>query len=480
MRFQDIEFGKTSGEAEAAEMPHLVAQGYFDDGLLEPFMQRKKWLLLARKGAGKSMLGEKIKQIASLSKGTSAATLTHLADFPYKAFSHLMPGNVESASRYPASWSWLLCLQIIDALRNHPAVNTPLNIDANKAIGQLQTIGLLPTADLQRLVVQSSKSGFKAKIPKLLEYFNEGDKTNTPTDLAFLNLVASLKDLISKYSFHGQQYLIIDGLDDILTKEAVQYETLSALVFEAGRLNSYFASKNLPIWIIVLCRTDIYEVLPGPNKNKVRQDSSVEIDWYPQSGIVEQSKLHDLANLRAQLSLKCPVDVFSDFFPMHMDHGVATKKFLTDLTRHTPRDFIALLTQIQRAAKNNPVSRAEILEGAKLYSEKYFLPEIKDELVGYVSPRELQIFLNSVSEIHERRFNMDTLGKVAATLGLQRDKLDVLMHALFAASAVGMTWRDSHTKQDRFEFRFRNPNASFSPKRTVVLHKGLWKALNIN
>ena len=162
-----------------------------------------------------------------------------------------------------------------------------------------------------------------------------------------------------------------------------------------------------------------------------------------------------------------------------MDHGVSTKKFLTDLTRHTPRDFIALLTQIQRAAKGSPVAKAEIVEGAKLYSEKYFLPEIKDELVGYVSPRELQMFLNSVGEIHERRFSMSTLGKVASTLGLQRDKLDVLMHALFSASAVGMTWRDSHSKQERFEFKFRNPNASFSPKRTVVLHKGLWKALNV-
>ena len=79
MNFRDIEFGKTSGEEEAAEVPHLVADGYFDEGLLAPFLARKKWLVLARKGAGKSMLGEKIKQLAQASSENIAASLTHLA-----------------------------------------------------------------------------------------------------------------------------------------------------------------------------------------------------------------------------------------------------------------------------------------------------------------------------------------------------------------------------------------------------------------
>ena len=300
MTFRDIEFGKTSGEEEAAEVPHLIADGYFDQGSLAPFLARKKWLVLARKGAGKSMLVEKIKQIAQSSTDNISARLTHLADFPFKTFAQLMPGTSESGTRYPASWSWLLCLQLIDALHSHPGETRSLNIDANGAIAQLKSVGLLPTADLQRLVVRSAKSGFKAQIPKLLEYFTEDTSANTPADLAFLNLVASLKELIAKYNFYGQQFLIIDGLDDVLTRDEVQYETLSALIFETARLNAFFKSKKLPIWIIVLCRTDIYEVLPGANKNKIRQDSCIEIDWYPPSGVVEQSKLLDLANLSSK------------------------------------------------------------------------------------------------------------------------------------------------------------------------------------
>lgn len=480
MTFKTIEFGRTSGEAEAAEVPHLVAEGYVDDGLLAPFLSQKKWLLLARKGAGKSILGEKIKQVATDLKTASAVSLIHLADFPYKTFSQLMPSTAETASRYPASWSWLLCLQIIDALRGHPGATKSLNIDSNRAIAQLTKFGLLPTDDIQQLVVRSSKVGFKAQIPTILEVLGESSTGSIPPDLAFLNLVASLKSLISRYHFHGTQFLVIDGLDDVLTKAAIQYETLSALVFETSRLNAHFRVNKIPVWIIVLCRTDIYEVLPGANKNKIRQDSSIEIDWYPPSGDVDQSKLLTLINLRAKLSLGREIDVITECLPKTMDHGVSTKKYLTDLTRHTPRDFIALMTQIQKASGDDSPTRAEVLNGVKLYSEKYFLPEIKDELVGYVTARELEIFLNSVGEIHERRFSMQRLEGVAVPLGLPRPKIDILMHALFSASAIGLTWRDRATRQDWFEFKYRNPNATFNPARTVVLHKGLWKALNLH
>lgn len=480
MSFKAIEFGRTSGEAEAAELPRLVAEGYVDDGLLEPFLTRKKWLLLARKGAGKSILGEKIKQVASTSNDASAVSLIHLADFPYKTFSQLMPASIEAASRYPASWSWLLCLQIIDALSQHPGSNRQYNFDANGAIAQLKTFGLLPTTDIQQLVVRSSKAGFKAQIPTLLELVGETTAGGTPPDLAFLNLVASLKKLIRNYSFHGKQYLVIDGLDDILTKTSIQYDTLSALIFETARLNSHFKNENIPIWIIILCRTDIFEVLPGANKNKIRQDSCIEIDWYPPSGEVNQSKLISLANLRASLSLDKSIDIFSDYLPKVMDHGIGTKKYLADLTRHTPRDFIALLTHIQKSAKNEQLTKLEVVDGVKLYSEKYFLPEIRDELVGYASPKEFDMFLNSVGEIHDRAFTIDRLQKVAEPLGLPKTKLDVLLHALFSASAIGLTWRDRTTRQNRFEFKFRNPNATFNPARTIVLHKGLWKALNVN
>lgn len=53
-----------------------------------------------------------------------------------------------------------------------------------------------------------------------------------------------------------------------------------------------------------------------------------------------------------------------------------------------------------------------------------------------------------------------------------------MLHTLFAASAIGMTW-SGEGRQERFEFKFRNPHAVYNPHRTILLHKGLWKVLNL-
>jgi hypothetical protein len=341
----------------------------------------------------------------------------------------------------------------------------------------LRDVGLLPTTDLHRLVVQSTKSSFKAQIPKILEYLSEKTVANEAKDMAFLNLVDGLKSLITRYSFHGKQLLVIDGLDDILTNHTIQYETLTALIFEAQRLNEYFRKNKIEISIVVLCRTDLYEVLPGANKNKTRQDWALELDWYKVSSASERSSLIQVANLRANLSLKEDVDIFQKFLPPRIDGQPATK-YLTDLTRHTPRDFLMLLTHIQAATSPGGITRASILDGVKTYSEQYFLPEIKDELVGYVKPGDFDAFLNCLGEIHERRFTVSRLTQAAKSFGLPKIRLDIMLHALFAASAIGMTW-GAAGRQERFEFKFRNPHAVFNPHRTILLHKGMWKVLNL-
>lgn len=477
MSFGEIVFGKTSGEEEAAELPKLITDGYFDSGTLAKFLSREKWLVLGRKGSGKSILGEKLKSLAESSSDGSAVRLVHLADFPYRTFSQLIPNSIEASTRYPASWSWLLSLMLLDCLHEHPGSVKSKNVEADAAVGLLQGAGLLPILDLQKLVVLSSKGALRAQLPHLLEHIAEPSAIRATKDLAFLNLTEALKRLVQTYSFSGQQFLVIDGLDDILTNHDIQYETLSALIFEAQRLNSFFKTKRVPISIVVLCRTDLYEVLPGPNKNKIRHDLAVEIDWYRTRSKSENSSLVQLANLRASLSLGEPVDIFTKFLPRTLRSGQVVLKYLTDLTRHTPRDFLTLLTHIQAAQVDEPDGRASVIDGAKTYSEQYFLPEIKDELVGYTEAGDLNIFLNCVGEIHERQFTTARLASAAEAFGLPRRRLEILLHALFAASAIGMSWREGN--KERFEFKYRNPHAVFNPRRTILLHKGMWKALNL-
>jgi len=76
-----------------------------------------------------------------------------------------------------------------------------------------------------------------------------------------------------------------------------------------------------------------------------------------------------------------------------------TINFLLSQTRQTPRDFLQLLGNIQRFATDGEITQKQILSGVGTYSFDYFLPEIKDELVGYFAPQEVDLAMRLLASL---------------------------------------------------------------------------------
>jgi len=207
-----------------------------------------------------------------------------------------------------------------------------------------------------------------------------------------------LKELIKNARSTSRHYFVIDGLDEILTSREAQFKSLSALIFEVARLNELFSTNSVPAKIILLCRTDLYERIPGANKNKIRQDYAVELDWYHDVGDPHNSLLVQAAQLRGRRSLKGNVDLFTTFLPTEVDN-VEIARFLLEMTRHTPRDFLQLFHYMQKFSKGGRLSEAQIKAGLREYSIKYFLPEIQDELSGYANPTEIAQIISALSRL---------------------------------------------------------------------------------
>lgn len=474
LKLKEIEFGKARAELEGARYPELLKNGYLDyKGIYDKLKSGEKFLVLGHKGCGKSAIGEKLR----IEANRKAVSIVHLEDFPFKSFGKIFSGASEAESKYPASWSWLLLLMIIDNLRNDPGARDAINIDYNKSIKQLGEFGFLPTNDIKKLIIQSSKTTFKAQIPKILEYAKETSSAGSASDLQFLTLVEYLKKLTVEYSTEGGLVLVIDGLDDILTKREIQYQALSALIFEVDRLNLFFFNKKKEIHIVVLCRTELYERLPGPNKNKLRQDSAFELNWYHDPNQPYDSSLVKLINLRAKLSVGHEIDVFSEFMCSIID-GKETLHYLLDMTRHTPRDLINLMNNLKDFHDSGKMDRQQIFSALRQYSIDYFEPEIRDEMVGYVNSSDYQKFCSLVSLVRQREFTFSTLSTRASEVGLSNDTLETILKALYDCGAIGNKW-GTPSRSNRYEFKFRNKNSTLDKSKTIVLHRGLWKALNL-
>ncbi|NMY51060.1 hypothetical protein [Pseudomonas sp. WS 5011] len=479
MNFTDIEFGKATGEQESLSFPILLEKGFINkDNALEKLKSSDKFLILGFKGSGKSILGEKIKHESFPENKDSkfCTTVNHLADFPFKSFAKIFSGDAEPESKYPTTWQYLILTTLLEAFVEDPNGRDTENLEFRESISKLNEHGLLPIKNLKSLALRSSKTSFKVNLFKLLEYNQENSQNPKEQDILFLEVVDYLKELIPEFNTQSKHLLIIDGLDDILTLRDIQLKSLGALIFEAQRLNIWMQREKIPAKIIILCRTDLFEKLPVPNKNKIRQDYSVSLDWYHDPRDASNSMLVELANLRASLFLDGTSNIFDSFFEKETENKPTTH-FLLDHTRHTPRDFTQLLNNIKSFYKNEKISRNEIINGIRKYSTEYFLPEIKDELVGYIDDIVFDNFTQAVTQLKQREFKYTALIENIDLQKTPRDSVDSLLNALFKCSAIGNKW--SHSGNERYEFIFRNPHAQFDKTKTIVLHKGLWKSLNL-
>jgi hypothetical protein len=476
-KLSDIHFGYASAETERTQEPDLLLKGYVDFKKVISHAQfGPKFLFLGYKGAGKSAIAEKLSLIAENDYGTFVR-IVQLGDFPFKPFSKMIRGDAEPESKFPTAWSWILLIYVLESFAEDNAA-TYLDTDAfQRSLGAFREMGLSPNADPAKIVRTVAKTTFKLIVPHVGEIAGGGSSIKPPADIP--DYVEGLKKLSKEIRSPNSHYIVIDGLDDILTSREVQYKSLGALIFEVSRLNSMFSGAGVPIKIILLCRADLFEKVPNANKNKVRQDSAVELDWYHNPNDPGSSLLVDAANLRASRSLDREIDIFDEFFPKEID-GKPTINALLDMTRHTPRDFLQLLTNIQEFDNGGFYTPKEVRLGLRSYSIKYFLPEIHDELSGYADPEDLEKFFQILTKMGRREFTVDDLMKpsIQDGLDLSKDRIRSILKALFDCSALGNI-TNSLNGSPIFTFKFRNRHSVFNVSAKIILHKGLWKALNI-
>lgn len=473
--FEAIKFGYASAESERALAPELLVQGYYDhQGVVNEARSGAKFLFLGYKGSGKSAIGQKL-VIEADEDPNQFVTSLQLKDFPFNAFGKVGVSTDEPEARYPTSWAWLILLRLLGSFKQDEGANQ--DPEFAQAVSSLAKVGILPTDDLKNLVVKSSKNSFKAQIPALLEATHES--STNESGLGFLQLVNHLRALCSKFKSESSHLLVIDGLDDVLTQREVQYRSLAALLQETVKINQDLSAHGVPAKIIILCRTDIFELFPDANKNKVRQDSAVSLDWYHDTRNPEDSALVELADLRIQLATQIDTACLADYLPASID-GEPTINALLSLTRHTPRDFLQLLESIRVfGVEGKTLTIEQVLSGMRRYSINYFLPEIKDELVGVLSPAEIDASFALFSAMRSRDFKVSRLKEFAQASDhdmLRTLPIDRVLAALYERSAIGTV--HGNRGYDAYTFKFRNRNSTFGFPERLMMHKGIWKAMN--
>lgn len=398
-----------------------------------------------------------------------------LGDFPFTPFSKIVRGNSEPESKFPIAWSWLLFVYLIESFSADEGMSYDIPHVLQETFNEFKKLGLAPNQNISSIVRKSSKTGFKFQVPGFLEVNHEIGGAVNGSDIALY--VEGLRAIVLGVRSSSKHYITIDGLDDIITRRGTQNSALGSPFFEVGRLNDLFLANDVPAKIIVLCRTDLFERVSNANKNKARQDSAVVLDWYHDPNSPENSRLVEAANARAILALKRQVDIFDEFLPATLDR-LPTKKALLELTRHTPRDFLQLLKNIQSVTIGKISTEVEVKSGSRKYSIDYFLPEIKDELDGYCSVEEIDAIFSAISALRERELSYAEFKTAFIDAGGEDSRVDEILRTLFDCSAIGNV-QHRNGGNTHYTFCYRNRQSKFTKAERILLHKGLWKSLNL-
>jgi hypothetical protein len=472
----DIQFGFAAAEKEGAEAPNLLLDGFLDAAhLSDAALSGSPFLFLGYKGSGKTALAEHARLLAE-QRPDLFVTTTTLDHFSYADFKAVAGGTADYQVRYPTAWGWLLLVALIHSLEQDQAGLSRAPAAYTGTVGRLKELGIVG-ADLALLVASSSKQSFKASVPKFLEYTTE--RVSTGQDLQMHQLVTALKAAILAFPTENPHVIYIDGLDSIVTQKELQFQSLAALMHEAATLNQLFRREARPFKFVVLCRTDIFDRLPGANINKIRQDDSASLNWFDAPRDPDQTRLIRLVNLRAQQSLQRPVNVFREFFPEEVD-GRDARKVILDHTRHIPRDLIQVLRKLQQCSspERERLTPEEVKAGLRLYSQEYFLPELRNELAGYLDQDDVERSLLLLSSLQRARVSFAELEQTAAVLELGTIDLRGLVRALFDASCIGVV-TEAEGRRPHYTFKYRNPNVSIVPGQEMRIHPGALKGLNI-
>ena len=339
MNFKDINFGQASAEKENAYEPHLLLEGFLDNGgITTEARDGRKFLFLGYKGSGKSALSHHLK----LTQDESVlVNLELLDDFPYETFEQATKSQRDPKASFPVVWSWLLLLRVLESFSKDEGAKVGVSFLQN--LDALRNAGLLQSPELKHMLAASVKKKFSVKFQGLGLDTENGDTK----DFSLSMLVRHLRSLVSEFQSGTRHILIIDGLDKVLAVSPIQYESLAALILEADRLNLMFAEQSCPAKILVLCRTDLFERLPAPDKNKIRQDSAVELDWHLDLEDAKTSPLVHLVNLRANLDRRGgALDVLEEFFPSQV-HNKPVAAYLLQHTSRLRKNEVATYNAVQ-------------------------------------------------------------------------------------------------------------------------------------
>lgn len=468
-KLKKVFFGYADAEEEFNQKPELFDSAFVDPhNYLDTILNGPKYLILGRKGTGKTAFSAKIRRVADLSDDIIAKPCS-LADMDYVTFNGFAESNVTGGKRFRNIWKYLLLIEILKMIFNkYPNQE---NLELTELYEGLKKYGFITNDSLVRVATKIKLTEMTLNIAEIFEAKSNIErcaKLNGPDEIADV-ILNTIKD-----SYFGERkfFLIVDGLDDVLRLEEFSPDIVTGLLRAINYVNKIFSVADVKVKVVLLMRTDIFDLCRDPDLNKIKRDAAINLSW-------TKDDLKDIVYKRIRVQhpqITSFEDFWDNYAPINYKNAPSIS-FLFELTLLRPRDILQFFIECQDMyGNNNSLSYSELNTVANGYSKNYFIGEMRDELTGILEDSIVTAIPGILSSMGTRRFKESDLESSSEIKSLNCTARQ-LLEVMYNTGYVGQI-RCRNGKR-LLSFRHINPYDKYNAKDECIVHRGITKAVNI-
>ena len=217
MKLSGYEFGFADATKEYSRNPEIFERAFCDPRqFVTKLVDSYQFMLVGRKGVGKSAYSSKIRSIAENSENLYAYSM-NLSDFEFSTFAKTgIDEDVSGTQKFKTSWDFLLLWLIYKILFNDLQMTESDEI--SKVVCLLDSLGFSVDEGYKADVTKLSKLKVGMNINIFDVGFEKEFNTKPASYLERVSLITErMLDVLKKtYLNERQVIIVIDGLDDVL------------------------------------------------------------------------------------------------------------------------------------------------------------------------------------------------------------------------------------------------------------------------
>jgi len=286
MDFTHLYFGKASAEREIASDRDRFLRTYLDRwNLPRQIRDHEKFLVLGPKGSGKSAASYYVELKWKQELGESAV-FSNSVDFDelnrtqtplYSLDKKLVSEEVSTLT--DTAWKLFIGIRLLDSLIADQACSLGRDPQVLKFVENLRQAGLA-SDDYPQVLRRIRERKGSISVP-IISSLVSGELASTESDsLSPVQLGDAILNLVEAAETKNVHLLSIDGLDKAIAEHEAYWRTLAALVRVGDTITRKLQlSRNRDIYIIIMCRSDVFRRIKFSDAPKIASDSGIQMEW---------------------------------------------------------------------------------------------------------------------------------------------------------------------------------------------------------